>query len=85
MSLFLRYSRIWASSSAEQLVISSYVAFYAVTLIAAGGSAIFLVESALSQAVLAGLGEKDWSIMADVTICGDDSLASPEGKSEKMK
>lgn len=42
------------------------------------------VRERLSQAVLAGLGEKDWSIMADVTARGDDSLASSEGKSEKM-
>lgn len=42
------------------------------------------VRERLSQAVLAGLGEKDWSIMAEVAVRGDDTLASPEGKSEKM-
>jgi 3-hydroxyisobutyrate dehydrogenase-like beta-hydroxyacid dehydrogenase len=35
------------------------------------------VREGLSKAVSAGLGEKDWSIMADMTVRGGDVLASP--------
>jgi 3-hydroxyisobutyrate dehydrogenase-like beta-hydroxyacid dehydrogenase len=42
------------------------------------------VRERLSQAVLAGLGEKDWSIMAEVAVRGGDTLASSEGNLEKM-
>lgn len=41
------------------------------------------VREGLSKAVSAGLGEKDWSIMADMTVRGGDSLASSEINSEK--
>ncbi|WP_454856567.1 NAD(P)-dependent oxidoreductase [Rhizobium binxianense] len=36
------------------------------------------VREGLDRAVSAGLGEKDWSIMADMTVRGGDSLASSE-------
>ena len=41
------------------------------------------VREGLSKAVSAGLGEKDWSIMADMTVRGGDSVASSENTSEK--
>jgi 3-hydroxyisobutyrate dehydrogenase-like beta-hydroxyacid dehydrogenase len=41
------------------------------------------VREGLNKAVLAGFGEKDWSIMADMTVLGGDSLASSENNSEK--
>jgi hypothetical protein len=41
------------------------------------------VREGLSKAVSAGLGEKDWSIMAEITVCGGDSEASSENNSEK--
>jgi len=41
------------------------------------------VRERLSKAVSAGLGEKDWSIMADMTVRGGDSFASSENNSEK--
>lgn len=40
------------------------------------------VREGLSKAVLAGLGEKDWSIVADMTVRGDDSLALSETNAE---
>lgn len=43
------------------------------------------VREGLSRAVSAGLGEKDWSIMADMTVRGSDSLASAENISEKRQ
>jgi 3-hydroxyisobutyrate dehydrogenase-like beta-hydroxyacid dehydrogenase len=36
------------------------------------------VREGLDKAVLAGLGEKDWSIMADMTVRGDDSTVPLE-------
>ena len=41
------------------------------------------VREGLSKAVSAGLGEKDWSIMADMTVRGGDSVASSENNSVK--
>jgi len=41
------------------------------------------VRERLSSAVSAGFGEKDWSIMADITVRGNDRFVS-EGSSEKM-
>ena len=43
------------------------------------------VREGLGNAVAAGLGEKDWSIMADMTVRGGDSMASPENNSEKKQ
>jgi len=43
------------------------------------------VREGLGKAVAAGLGEKDWSIMADMTVRGGDSMASPENNSEKKQ
>ncbi|WP_343075799.1 NAD(P)-dependent oxidoreductase [Rhizobium lentis] len=40
------------------------------------------VREGLSKAVLAGLGDKDWSIMADMTVRGGGSLASSENNAE---
>lgn len=40
------------------------------------------VRERLDQAVLAGFGEKDWSIMADMTVRGGDGMASSEINSE---
>ncbi|GES53535.1 3-hydroxyisobutyrate dehydrogenase-like beta-hydroxyacid dehydrogenase [Rhizobium sp. ERR 1071] len=40
------------------------------------------IREGLDKAVLAGLGEKDWSIMADMTVRGVDSLALPETNAE---
>jgi len=42
-----------------------------------------LSRDGLGKAVSAGLGEKDWSITADMTVRRDDSMASSENKSEK--
>ncbi|WP_269153133.1 NAD-binding protein [Methylobacterium crusticola] len=41
------------------------------------------VREGLSKAVSAGLGEKDWSITADMTVRGGDSRASSENNPEK--
>lgn len=41
------------------------------------------VRDGLGRAVSAGLGEKDWSIMAQMTVCGGGGLASSERLSEK--
>jgi 3-hydroxyisobutyrate dehydrogenase-like beta-hydroxyacid dehydrogenase len=41
------------------------------------------VREGLGNAVSAGLGEKDWSIMADMTVRGGSSVASSQDKSEK--
>ncbi|MBP0495059.1 NAD(P)-dependent oxidoreductase [Pararoseomonas indoligenes] len=41
------------------------------------------VREGLSKAVSAGLGEKDWSIMADMTVRGGDRVASSRSNSEK--
>ncbi len=41
------------------------------------------VREGLSKAVSAGLGEKDWSITADMTVRGGDSVESSDNKSEK--
>lgn len=41
------------------------------------------VRERSSKVVAAGLGEKDWSIMADMTVRGDDSVASSQNNSEK--
>jgi hypothetical protein len=41
------------------------------------------MREGLSKAVSVGLGEKDWSIMADMTVRGGDSVASSENNSEK--
>jgi 3-hydroxyisobutyrate dehydrogenase-like beta-hydroxyacid dehydrogenase len=41
------------------------------------------VRMGLSKAVAAGLGEKDWSIMADMTVRGGDGLGAFEDESEK--
>nr|WP_050402049.1 NAD(P)-dependent oxidoreductase [Bradyrhizobium embrapense] len=41
------------------------------------------VREGLSKAVSAGLGEKDWSIMADMTVRGGDSVASSENNAER--
>lgn len=41
------------------------------------------VREGLDKAVSAGLGEKDWSIMADMTVRGTDSMASSESNAEK--
>ncbi|ASW09853.1 NAD(P)-dependent oxidoreductase [Rhizobium sp. 11515TR] len=41
------------------------------------------VREGLGKAVSAGHGEKDWSIMADMTVRGRNSLASSENNSEK--
>lgn len=43
------------------------------------------VREGLTRAVSAGLGEKDWSIMADLTVRGGASVASPENNAEKMQ
>jgi 3-hydroxyisobutyrate dehydrogenase-like beta-hydroxyacid dehydrogenase len=43
-----------------------------------------VVRERLSNAVSAGLGEKDWSIMADITVRGSSRFAS-ERNSEKMQ
>lgn len=37
-----------------------------------------VVCAGLDKTVAAGLGEKDWSIMAEMTVRGDDGAASPE-------
>lgn len=52
-------------------------------LIGAGLPMLEAVREGLSKAVSAGLGEKDWSIMADMTVRGGDSVASSENNSEK--
>jgi 3-hydroxyisobutyrate dehydrogenase-like beta-hydroxyacid dehydrogenase len=41
------------------------------------------VREGLSKAVSAGLGEKDWSIMADMTVRGGGRVATSENNSEK--
>lgn len=41
------------------------------------------VREGLSKAVSAGLGEKDWSIMADMTVRGDGRVATSQNNSEK--
>ena len=43
------------------------------------------VREGLNKAVVAGLGEKDWSIMADMTVRGNDSLVSYENKLQKKQ
>jgi 3-hydroxyisobutyrate dehydrogenase-like beta-hydroxyacid dehydrogenase len=42
------------------------------------------VREGLGKAVSAGLGEKDWSIMADMTVRDDDGVSPPGNNSEKM-
>ena len=41
------------------------------------------VRDGLSKAVSAGLGEKDWSILADMTVRGGGRVATSENNSEK--
>lgn len=43
------------------------------------------VREGLSKAVAAGLGESDWSIVADMTIRGCDSVPSSENNSEQQE
>ena len=52
-------------------------------LIGAGLPMLEAVHEELSKAVSAGLGEKDWSIMADMTVRGGDSGAWSKNNSEK--
>lgn len=43
------------------------------------------VREGLTRAVSVGLGEKDWSIMADMTVRGGASVASSENNAEKKQ